>query len=109
MNDLNENELHELKKAIKISFCNVPKNYKQKLVYNLLNSIKADDRKRFLDALFRVINAYSKYKEFQELSICLNSLDEKINTPNFEKLSNSIVLAIMATPNITNGEVVING
>ncbi|HIP89566.1 MAG TPA: hypothetical protein EYH24_06530 [Thermococcus paralvinellae] len=71
-------------------------NYRQKLVFDLLNAIKANDQRRFFWILLRALNAHlkdsSKARELARLLGKTFPLPES----DFEKVSYSIVFGIMA-------------
>ena len=73
---------------------NMSENYKQKLIYNLLNALKANDQEKFLWLLLRALNALSS-DEYRPL---ITSINEGFSLPQtiFEKWGYSIVLGLMA-------------
>ncbi len=71
-------------------------NYRQKLVFDLLNAVKANDQNRFLWVLLRAINAHSKDNpKARELSSALMEVFPSSES-DFEKVAYSVILGIMA-------------
>ena len=71
-------------------------NYQQKLVFDLLNAIKAKDQDRFLWILLRAINAHSKDNpEAKKLASSLRNVFPS-SEADFEKVAYSVILGIMA-------------
>lgn len=71
-------------------------NYRQKLVFDLLNAVKANDQNKFLWILLRAINAHSKDNpEAKKLASVLMEVFPS-SEANFEKLAYSVILGIMA-------------
>ena len=98
MSNLTEDEINTLKWKIKSAFAEVSDNYKQKLLYNLLNASKTGNQGKYFEILLRAMNANLKdNKEFQDFANELNEKYNKINNTNFEKFANSIILGIMAS------------
>ncbi len=71
-------------------------SYKQKLVFDLLNAVKAKDQNRFLWILLRAINAHSKdnSENVKKLSSVLMEVFPSSDS-DFEKVAYSIILGIM--------------
>jgi len=71
-------------------------NYRQKLVFDLLNAVKANDQDRFLWVLLRALNAHSKDNpKAKELASVLMEAVPSSET-EFEKVAYSVILGIMA-------------
>lgn len=71
-------------------------NYRQKLVFDLLNAVKANDQGRFLWILLRAINAHSKDNpKAKELASVLMKVFPS-SEAEFEKVAYSVILGIMA-------------
>ncbi len=71
-------------------------NYRQKLVFDLLNAVKANDQNRFLWVLLRAINAHSKdNRKAKELASTLIEVFPSSES-DFEKVAYSVILGIMA-------------
>jgi len=88
-------DLKKLKEASKESFRNESDNYKQKLVYNMLEAIKNNDQSRFFNILLRAIN---KPKEnFKQLWETLEQNYDVMPNEAFINFAYTIVLGIMAT------------
>lgn len=92
-------ELEALMRKTKEVFRSESEPYKQKLVFNLLNAIKANDQKEFFWVLLKTINAKIKdNKDAKELSEKLEFMNQVYNIPNdFEKMAFSIVMGIMSS------------
>lgn len=86
--------LQKLQEAAKKAAEKMSENYKQKLVYSLLNALKAGDQSEFFWILLRAIND-PKNDEFREFA---NKIKEVYGQPahSFEKWGYGIVLGIMA-------------
>ena len=88
-------DLEKLKNAAKIVFEKESNNYKQKLVYNLLDTVKNNDQKTFFYILLKAIN---KPKEnFKELWNELQKSYDLLPEDVFVNLAYSIIIGIMAT------------
>jgi len=87
----------------KCAFSNISAHSKQKLVYNLLNTARADDSAKFFDTLLRAINANvggnnDKRIDFIQLSRSIESVYNNVRiSGNFEKISHAIILGILAS------------
>ena len=70
-------------------------SYIQKLVFDLLNAVKAKDQSRFLWILLRAINAHSKgNSKAKKLASALMEVFPSSN-PDFEKVAYSVILGIL--------------
>ena len=72
-------------------------NYRQKLVFDLLNAVKANDQDRFLWILLRALNAHSKDnpEDAKKLASALMEVFPS-SEADFEKVAYSLILGIMA-------------
>lgn len=71
-------------------------NYRQKLVFDLLNAVKANDQDRYLWILLRVLNAHSKDNpKTRELASALMAVFPS-SEADFEKVAYSVILGIMS-------------
>lgn len=77
-------------------FESVSKNYKQKLIYNLLNTIKSNNQKEFFWIIFRLLNANLEKPEVAGVSEKLKKM-YPLNSSEFEKVAYSIILGIMSS------------
>lgn len=106
---LDDESLSKIQKKTKKAFEGVSVNSKQKLVYNLLNTAKSQDTKRFFDTLLRALNSNmgsnsDRKEQFSLLAREIESYYSKLYiSKNFDKFSHSIILGIMASENKTNG------
>jgi len=89
-------ELWKLKNAVEDSFQHEKSdNYKQKLVYNLLERVRNNDQKEFFYILLRALN---KPKEnFKELWKELKEKYDVMPEEAFINFAYSIIIGIMAT------------
>ena len=79
------------------SFTDVSDNYKQKLVYTLLDTVKANDQTRFFYVLLKAIN--QPKKELSKLIEQLNSTYDLMPKEVFPNYAYSIIIGIMNTYN----------
>ena len=90
-----EMDLNKLKYATKDGFETEPDNYKQKLVYNLLETIRNGDQNKFFFILLKSIN---KPKEnFKELWNALEKNYDVMPNEVFINFAYTIIIGIMAT------------
>jgi hypothetical protein len=88
-------KLWKLKKVVENVFQHESDNYKQKLVYNLLERVKNNDQKEFFYILLKAIN---KPKEnFKELWNELQKRYDVMPEEAFTNFAYSIIIGIMAT------------
>ncbi len=96
-------ELEGLMKKTKNVFSGESESYKQKMVFNLLNTIKSNDRKEFFCVLLKKINVKikddKKSKDAKELSEKISGYLNQIYLPSkdFEKMAFTIILGIMSS------------
>ncbi len=96
-------ELEELMKKTKSVFGGESESYKQKMVFNLLNTIKSNDRKEFFYILLKKINVKTKEdnvsNDAKELSEKIAGYLNKIYLPSkdFEKIAFTTILGIMSS------------
>ena len=102
MNENDDKNWYWLKEKTKSAFVSTSSNYKQKILYNLLNATKVGDQKRFFDILYRAMAA--NLENSKELAEKISELQSKTNKPqDFEKFSYSIILGIMVSKNKQGG------
>ncbi|MEM0492607.1 MAG: hypothetical protein QXS02_01415 [Candidatus Thermoplasmatota archaeon] len=89
-----ESKIKELEEIAKEAAENMNANYRQKLVYNLLNALKGENQNEFLWILLRVINN-PKIDAFNKLA---NKIGEVYSLPtqSFKKWGYEIVIGIMS-------------
>ncbi|QER42553.1 hypothetical protein F1847_07290 [Thermodesulfobacterium sp. TA1] len=93
-------ELKNLRNLTREVFSNIgTEKSRQRLVYDLLNALKTNDRKRFLWLILKNVNNISvekseKVKEFAELLSTLQFEHETVE--NFDKIAYAIVMGIMS-------------
>jgi hypothetical protein len=93
---LNEKDLWNIKKYTNNAFKKIGSdNYRQKIVYNLLNTAKVSNQPEFFAILIRTLNAQKSDDDVKRLS---NKLQEiyPLTPKNFENVSYSIIMGIMA-------------
>ena len=93
-----ELNLSGLKEAAKESFENESDNYKQKLVYDLLEATKNKDQNRFFYLLLKAINK-PKETRFKKLGEKLNQKYDILPQEVFVNFAYSIIIGIMSTYN----------
>ncbi|MDK2781740.1 MAG: hypothetical protein PWR13_768 [Archaeoglobi archaeon] len=92
-------KLRELKNLTEDVFSKIgTEKSRQRLVYDLLNSLKTGDKNRFLWLVLKNINTIkSEEKSASELSKLLNRLYIEYDTlENFEKIAYTLVMGIMS-------------
>ena len=92
-------ELRELQKLTIDIFSKIgTEKSRQRLVYDLLNALKTNDRKRFLWLILKNANTLkSEDKKVASFTRTLSNFYIEHETPeNFEKIAYSIVMGIMA-------------
>lgn len=75
-------------------------NQKQKLIYNLLNSIRANNQNEFFSIISMAINAHQDKNEAKELAEKVNY--SFLSDDLFIKRAYSIILGIMASKDANN-------
>lgn len=94
-------DLVELKKVASQIFQNVSDNYKQRLVYQLLETVKNKDQREFFYILLKTIN---RPKEgFHDLSRLLEKNYDVMPDEIFINFAYSIILGIMSTYSPSTG------
>ena len=76
-------------------FAGFSSNYRQKLVYNLLNAIKGNDQKEFFWLLLRALNAKLGEEEANRIFKQIIGI-YPLSSSEFEKVAYSVVLGIMS-------------
>lgn len=101
---LSEEDLKELKELSELSFCKIgSESYRQKLVYNLLNIIRANDQPKFLWTISRVLNSQKENNNVKDLAAKLNSI-YPLTKNEFEKVAYSIIMGIISSESEFGGE-----
>ncbi len=89
-------DLEKLKKAVEDSFGQEESdNYKQRLVYNLLEAVRNNNQKEFFYILLRAIN--KPKNNFKELWTKLKEYYDVMPEEVFINFAYSIIIGIMAT------------
>jgi len=88
-------DLEKLKKACEEAFSKESDNYKQRLVYDLLDAVKNMDQNRFFYILLRAIN--KPEKEFKNLIEVLKNTYDVMPEEAFMNYAYSIIIGIMST------------
>jgi len=76
-------------------FKGLSSNYRQKLVYNLLNAVKGNNQKEFFWTILRALNARSDKPDVAKLSEEIGKM-YPLSSSEFEKVAYSIILGIMS-------------
>ncbi len=100
-------ELRELQDLTMKTFSKIgTERSRQRLVYDLLNALKTNNRKRFLWLILKNVNTLKpEDKEKSEFTKFLNDLYIEHETPeNFEKVAYTIVMGIMSIDKDERGE-----
>ena len=101
-------ELRQLRDLTKDVFSNIgTEKSRQRLVYDLLNALKTNDKKRFLWLIMKNINTVKteKSEKVGELAEFLSDLQfEHDATENFDKIAYAIVMGIMSAKSKTGGD-----
>lgn len=92
--------LNDLKEQAKIATKELSDNYRQRVVYKLLNTIKVNDQKEFLWILLRTIND-PKNDSYNKLTAQIDNI-YTLPITEFEKWAYSIVLGIMSSRSESN-------
>lgn len=87
-------DLEELKETANKYFQNVSDNYKQRLVYQLLEAVKNKDQREFFYILLKTIN---KPKGSHDFSRLLQETYDTMPDEIFINFAYSIILGIMST------------
>lgn len=88
-------DLEKLRNIVKDVFKSESDNYKQKLVYNLLETVKNNDQKTFFYTLLRAIN--KPEKKFIELCKVLKEYYDVMPEETFINFGYSVIIGIMST------------
>jgi len=100
---LSEGKLKRVKKLTTNAFSKIgSENYRQKLVYNLLNIAKANNQREFFWTLLRALNS-QKDNEAKELVKELRDV-YPITSGDFEKLAYSVIMGIMSAKSESGGD-----
>jgi hypothetical protein len=86
----------EIKKYTNKAFSNIgSENYRQKIVYNLLNTVKVSNQSDFFSILLRTLNAQKDNDDVKKLSGKLMEI-YPLTPGNFENVAYSIIMGIMS-------------
>jgi len=88
-------DLKKLKEAVFNGFKGESDNYKQRLVYNLLETIRNNDQKEFFYVLLKSINKPNK--DYMNLLEQLNNNYDVMPEEAFINFAYTIIIGIMAT------------
>lgn len=89
-------DYNEIKIYTKKAFENIgSENYRQRLIYKLLNTVKTNNQSDFFSSLLRALNSRKNDKNVKRLSRKLEWL-YPLSPANFEKVAYSIIMGIMA-------------
>ncbi|MDI6723498.1 MAG: hypothetical protein QMD61_02495 [Methanobacterium sp.] len=89
-------KMWEIKKFTNKAFSNIgSENYRQKIVYNLLNTVKVSNQSDFFSILLRTLNAQKDNEDVKKLSSKLMEI-YPLTPGNFENVAYSIIMGIMS-------------
>lgn len=80
---------------------------RQRLVYDLLNSLKSNNRERFMWLILKNVNTLSSEKrsDASEYTKLFSRLCIEYETPeNFEKMAYAVVMGIMSIKDVERGD-----
>ncbi|WP_346297674.1 hypothetical protein [Geoglobus acetivorans] len=88
-------ELEELIRSVRTVFNSVSQNYRQKLIYKLLNAIKTGDRNEFYWNVARALNANIDNPAVSKVSGIISRL-AILSAKDFEKVAHAVIFGIMS-------------
>jgi len=101
---LSEDKLKKVKNLTTNVFSKIgSENYRQKLVYNLLNIAKANNQREFFWTLLRALNSQKDDIKAKELVKELRDV-YPITSGDFEKLAYSVIMGIMSAKSELGGD-----
>ncbi len=90
-------DLRKLRDLTKDAFSKIgTEKSRQRLIYDLLNTIKTDNRKRFLELVLKNLNKLEDRDKAELTELLSNLYIEHETQENFEKIAYSIVMGIMS-------------
>lgn len=93
---LSRGDIWEIKEYTNNAFSNIgSESYRQKLVYNLLNTVKISNQNEFFSILLRTLNSQKGKEEIKKLSGKLEEI-YPLTPGNFENVAYSIIMGIMS-------------
>jgi len=92
---LEKADLEEISKAAGKAFIHQSDSYKQKLVYNLLNTIKVEKKDEFISLLLRAMNA--RKGDVSGFAKEIQKIQNNMKTKQFTDIAHAIVIGIMST------------
>jgi len=98
------NKISMFKKSASKAYAGLSKNYKQKLVYNLLAAIKSKDRNRFFEIMVHNLNGIMKTEEQKNLAMSLEKNYEELQGAYFDKYAYALVCGILASEDQKSNE-----
>ena len=94
-------DLKDLKKYSEIVFGKIfegKEKAKQRVIYDLLNYMKTNDKAQFLNQILRLLASKPDDSDSERLSEIINTLWVEYDTPeNFEKMGYTIIMSIMSS------------
>ena len=97
---ITDRELGEIKEYSEKAFGKIFKGRekaRQRVVYDLLNYIKTNNRAKFLDQILRLLNNKLDDENARKLAETINELSIQFDTlENFEKVGYTIIMGIMS-------------
>ncbi len=95
MEKLKNEEYQQIIQNVKEVLKGFSSNYRQKLVYKLLNAVKSNDQKEFFWIVLRVLNTKSDDPNVEKLSERIRKM-YPLSSSEFERVAYSIILGIMS-------------
>ena len=97
---ISDRDLRNLKKYSEKAFEKIfegREKAKQRVVYDLLNYIKTNNRAKFFDQILKLLNTKIDEESIRKLVDTINELSIQYDTPeNFERMGYTIVMSIMS-------------
>lgn len=101
---LSEDDLKRVKNLATDAFSKIgSENYRQKLVYNLLNIAKASNQNEFFWTLLRALNSQKDNIKAKGLVKELGDI-YPVTSGDFEKLAYSVIVGIMSAKSESGGD-----
>ena len=98
---ISEKELRNLKEYAEAAFRKVFEGRdkaKQRIVYDLLNYLKTNDKNQFLYQVLKLLTPHMEEEYVRRLSSLLNRMNINYDTPeNFQKLGYTIIMGMMSS------------
>jgi len=90
-------ELKQTKDKAYSAYNGISRNYKQKLLYNLLSAVRSKDRNRFFQIIDQNINGIINTEDQKKFAYQLSQEYENLQGPQFESYAYAIITGILAS------------